>query len=243
MSEVEVSSPHVRSLTLIRHGQTNYNIGHRMQGQIDIPLNTVGRWQVERSAEELRREYVDPVPPDRKQLVVSSDLSRSMDTARAFAEPLGLEIHPDTRLRERGFGDWEGASAEEVMDRWPDDYLSWMMAGGGELKHGAETKLHVAERGLKAITEWAFSADNDTDLFVFSHGSFISQTLQALLGMGQTYPEYVGLITMRNAHWARLTARDVDNGPMRWSMTDYNRGPAIAMRGDWNNPQGLVTGK
>lgn len=240
MNEGAGSLRHVRSLTLVRHGQTNYNARHRMQGQIDIPLNTTGRWQAERSAEELRREYVDTVPEGRKQLVVASDLSRAMDTARAFADPLGVEVHPDTRLRERGFGDWEGVSAAEVMDRWPEDYTSWMCGGGGELKHGAESKPHVGERGFEAITEWALSADEDTDLFVFSHGSFISQALQAILGMAKTYPEYVGMVTMRNAHWARLSARSMEDGQLRWSMIDYNRGPAIAMRGDWDRPMGLV---
>lgn len=240
MSGGSGSLPHVRSLTLVRHGQTDYNAKHRVQGQIDIPLNTVGRWQVERSAEELRREYVDTAPEGRKQLVIASDLGRAMDTARAFADPLGLEVHPDPRLRERGFGDWEGVSTEEAMERWPEDYASWMSGGGGELNHGAESKIEVGRRGLEAINEWTRSADADTDLFVFSHGSFISQSLQALLGMARTYPEYVGMVTMRNAHWARLVARDMLDGQLRWSMIDFNRGPAIAMRGDWDRPMGLV---
>ena len=69
---------HVRSMTVVRHGQTSYNAGHRMQGQIDIPLNSVGRWQVERTAEELRAEYVDDAPEDRHLLVVSSDLAQGV---------------------------------------------------------------------------------------------------------------------------------------------------------------------
>ena len=231
---------HVRSMTVVRHGQTSYNANHRMQGQIDIPLNSVGRWQVERTAEELRAEYVDGAPQDRHLLVVSSDLGRAAATAHAFADPLGQTVHLDPGLRERSFGEWEGASAEEVRQRWPEDYESWSRGAGGELLHGAETKAQVGKRGLETLNRWIHRAGPDTDLMVFSHGSFIAQALQALLGMASEYPEYLGLVTMRNAHWARLMPRDLPDGGLRWSMIDYNRGPAIAMRGDWDNPRGLV---
>ena len=49
---------HVHSIFLVRHGQTSYNAQHRFQGQIDIPLNEIGRWQVKQTAAELTRLYV-----------------------------------------------------------------------------------------------------------------------------------------------------------------------------------------
>lgn len=44
-------------------------------------------------------------------------------TALAFADPLGLEVHPDIRVRERSFGDWEGIPVEELAQRYPEDYV------------------------------------------------------------------------------------------------------------------------
>ena len=97
----DVSSPqampeHVRSITLIRHGRTSYNARHCFQGQIDIPLDEIGEWQVRQTAQALRSLYVES-HPERRQLVVASDLSRAMATAHAFADPLGLVVHPDAR--------------------------------------------------------------------------------------------------------------------------------------------------
>ncbi|MEO5392242.1 histidine phosphatase family protein, partial [Bifidobacterium adolescentis] len=101
-------TPHVRSITLVRHGRTAYNAQHRLQGQIDIPLDEVGMWQVRQTASALRELYVDRHPEAACQLVVCSDLKRAAATAHAFADPLGLDVHPDVRVRERSFGDWEG---------------------------------------------------------------------------------------------------------------------------------------
>ena len=119
----ETMTPHVRSITLVRHGRTAYNAQHRLQGQIDIPLDEVGMWQVRQTASALRELYVDRHPEAACQLVVCSDLKRAAATAHAFADPLGLDVHPDVRVRERSFGDWEGIAVEELAKRFPEDYL------------------------------------------------------------------------------------------------------------------------
>ena len=116
---------HVHAITLVRHGRTAYNAQHRLQGQIDIPLDEVGQWQVRQTAVALRELYVDRRPDIPNRMVVCSDLGRASATAHAFADPLGLEVHPDARVRERSFGDWEGIPVEELAQRYPEDYRSW----------------------------------------------------------------------------------------------------------------------
>nr|WP_317643698.1 histidine phosphatase family protein [Bombiscardovia apis] len=226
---------HARSIVMVRHGQTAYNAAHRMQGQTDIALNDVGRWQAARTAHALRAEYVDPFP-ERRQLVVASNLSRAFSTAQAFASPLGLEVYPDERVRERNFGEWEGITPEQVQERWPEDYRLWMLSAGGELKHGAESKVAVGRRGLQALEDWIAKADEQTDLFIFSHGSWIAQTIQALMGLTQVHEENASLGSVRNAHWAHFVPRFVAEEGIRWALLDYNRGPVIARVVDWNNP-------
>ena len=49
---------HVRSVFLIRHGRTSYNAAHKLQGQVDIPLDAVGEWQVKQTAAAFKRLYV-----------------------------------------------------------------------------------------------------------------------------------------------------------------------------------------
>lgn len=229
-------SRHVRSITLVRHGRTAYNAAHRLQGQIDIPLDDIGRWQVERTGTALRELYVDRRPDVTGRLVVCSDLGRAMATAHAFADPLGLEVHPDARVRERSFGDWEGMSVTDLETRYPEDFRLWVENRGGEMRYHAEPKKVVGKRGCEAIEDWASRAGEDTDLFVFSHGAWISQTLQHLLGIDGADPTYASVMGMRNAHWARLLPMDLSDGGHRWRLVDYNHGPAEADTEAWENP-------
>lgn len=236
----DVSSPqampeHVRSITLIRHGRTSYNARHCFQGQIDIPLDEIGEWQVRQTAQALRSLYVES-HPERRQLVVASDLSRAMATAHAFADPLGLVVHPDARVRERNFGEWEGKELAELERECPEDYRAWAEYRGGELRHGAETKAAVGERGRAALEEWSFSAGADTDLYVFSHGSWIAQTVQTVLGLGAIHPDFADVVSMGNAHWVRFVAADMPDGTLRWRLVDYNHGPALADTDQWEHP-------
>lgn len=117
-----------------RHGQTDYNLNQRLQGQVDIPLNATGRMQAERAS-----EYVAQYRPSR---IVASDLGRAMATARFVGERVGLPVDADERLRERAFGEWEGLLASEISATWPEEYralahrVSVGCCRGGEPRRG-----------------------------------------------------------------------------------------------------------
>ncbi|HEY9279446.1 MAG TPA: histidine phosphatase family protein [Eoetvoesiella sp.] len=89
---------------LIRHGETQWNIEKRLQGWLDIPLNDRGVGQAERLGDYLRSPLFD-VQVD---VVVSSDLSRALDTARIAAGHFGKPVEACAQLRERSFGIYEG---------------------------------------------------------------------------------------------------------------------------------------
>lgn len=89
---------------IMRHGETDYNKSHLMQGQIDIPLNEKGRNQ----AEEKRKEYAD-ISFD---AIYTSPLERAVETAKIFT---GTDrIQKDKRIIEAGFGVHEGVPYHEV---------------------------------------------------------------------------------------------------------------------------------
>ena len=143
---------HVRSVFLIRHGRTSYNAAHKLQGQVDIPLDAVGEWQVKQTAAALKRLYVDRRQEINHRFIVCSDLKRAHATAQAFADVLGgIEPVDDRRVRERSFGDWDGHAVAELAKRYPEDFRSWMESRGGELKYGAEPKEAVGKRGVEVL--------------------------------------------------------------------------------------------
>lgn len=226
---------HVRSIFLVRHGRTSYNAAHRLQGQVDIPLDAVGEWQVKQTAAALKDLYVDRRPDVTNRLIVCSDLSRARATAQAFADVLGegVQVTPDARVRERSFGEWDGQAVADLEAKYPDDYRLWAEHKGGELKYGAEPKEDVGKRGVEALLDWASRGGRETDLYFFSHGAWISQTLQTLLGIADVDPTFASVISMRNAHWVRLIPMDMQDGSVRWRLLEYNHGPAIADTEEW----------
>ena len=118
----------------IRHGETAWNVEHRIQGQLDLPLNEAGRRQVQRLALAVADEGLDAI--------YSSDLARAMETAQAVARGCGRPIVADVGLRERGFGTFEGLSYGEINERWPAEAERWRRrdptfgAPGGETLSG-----------------------------------------------------------------------------------------------------------
>src|SRR5215471_5528313 len=117
------SKPTFMRLYYIRHGLTDWNTAGRLQGRHDVPINAAGRVQAARSAEILR----DLFARDRQAAAgldyVSSPLIRARETMEIVRATLGLaptDYAIEPRLTEIGFGEWEGLTYNEVMQRDPD---------------------------------------------------------------------------------------------------------------------------
>ncbi len=97
---------------LTRHGETDWNLEHRVQGHTDRPLNATGLEQAHELADRLAAHPL--------AAVYSSDLVRARDTATIVADVHGLEVTFDPDLREKNFGSWEGLTDTEIQSRFPD---------------------------------------------------------------------------------------------------------------------------
>ena len=85
------------NIFVLRHGQTDYNIDGKFQGQIDIKMNRNGEEQTDKAASELKKIHFD--------VVFCSPLSRTRDTAKKINN---TDIIFDERIIERSFGSLEG---------------------------------------------------------------------------------------------------------------------------------------
>ena len=211
----------VGRLLLWRHGRTAANAGFRLQGQIDIPLDEVGRWQARTAAAALLARY-EPTA------IVSSDLSRARATAEHLARAVGLSVVLEPRLRERSFGVWEGMTGDEITARWPGEFEAWR-GGGDPVGVDAEPRAAVAARMGEAITEHADALGSDDTLVVVSHGAAIALAVGELLGQPASWRGVVGL---HNAHWAELVPARGGVAPA-WRLIGLNLGPTDASQ-DWN---------
>ena len=152
-------------LTLVRHGETDWNAGGRIQGSTDIPLNDTGRAQAREVAATLAADLAG-----RDVVVVSSDLSRAAETADTIADALGTAV---TRrlpgLRERSYGDAEGMDAvtfAEAFGPWPAAQVP-----------GAEEWPVVRERALAAIAEVVAETPEGVDVIAVAHGALIREVI------------------------------------------------------------------
>jgi broad specificity phosphatase PhoE len=206
------------TVVLLRHGRTSYNASWRLQGQIDIALDEVGRWQALEGATALATSH-------RAAKIVSSDLERAADTARAYGEIVGVPVLTDVRLRERSFGDWEGLTSGEIAERWPAEHAAWRR---GAEPHGvrAEAKIDVAARMAAAVTEHVEDLDSDQCLVVVSHGAAISLAITELLGLDAS--TWRGISGMHNVHWSHLH-RSAAGAVPDWRLVAHNVGAGFPL--------------
>jgi broad specificity phosphatase PhoE len=111
-----------RQLYFVRHGETDWNAERRLQGQLDIPLNDLGRRQSVRCGDILRGLFAAGGRTADDFAFMSSPLLRARATMEIIRAGLGLAPHDyatDARLAEMSFGRWEGLTYQEItaLDR------------------------------------------------------------------------------------------------------------------------------
>lgn len=107
------------TIYLVRHGETEWNRDRRLQGWRDSPLTAKGREQARRVGLSLRRTVAAP----EHCRILASPLRRAVHTTEIIAEACGLDsakIQTDTRLKENGYGAWEGMTFAEIEAIDPD---------------------------------------------------------------------------------------------------------------------------
>ena len=101
-------------LCLVRHGETDWNAGKRIQGQIDIPLSTLGHAQARATGNALQNEGF--------AAIYTSDLTRARQTAEATAHLAKIPLQLDQGFRERHYGVFQGLTYTECEARYPAAY-------------------------------------------------------------------------------------------------------------------------
>ena len=151
------------TLWLVRHGQTDWNLAGRWQGQTSHApeLNEVGRVQALAIRDQLKNV--------RFSEVYASDLLRARQTAEIIAELYGLTVALEPRLREMDLGVWEGMLSDEIRAQFPQELL---MRDRDPLHARAprgESPVEVAARVYAAMDEIA-AKHREESVLIVGHG-------------------------------------------------------------------------
>ncbi|OJX46074.1 MAG: hypothetical protein BGO78_04095 [Chloroflexi bacterium 44-23] len=153
---------------MIRHGQTDWNLQRRYQGQIDIPLNSKGLLQAKNAFLTLQGQVFEAL--------YSSDLQRALQTAAEIGRAVNLPVLTDKRLREIHQGDWEGQLIDEVFLTDPDGVNAVYTDPHSIGRPGGESILIVAERVQLCLTDLSMLY-NHHKVLVVSHGLAIATAI------------------------------------------------------------------
>jgi probable phosphoglycerate mutase len=151
-------------IVAIRHGETAWNRDARMQGQLDIPLNPMGRIQAQRLVWALAEESFDAI--------YSSDLLRALQTAQAIAASCPRALIAEPSLRERCFGVFESLTYREVQVRWPEQARRWHERDPDFGPAGGEVLREFDARCMQALTRLA-AAHPGQSIAIVTHGGVL----------------------------------------------------------------------
>ena len=163
----------------IRHGETSWNAEGRLQGAQDIALNERGRQQATHAGRILAGLIARDGHDKAALPFVSSPLGRArltMELVRRVLELPADDYSLDHRLREIGYGVWEGSTLAEMQAADPVLYAKRLTAKWTMAPEGGETYAEVQHR----MRDWYDSVDSDT--VAVAHGG-TARALMVALGI------------------------------------------------------------
>ncbi|HUN67566.1 MAG TPA: histidine phosphatase family protein [Burkholderiales bacterium] len=194
-------------LCVVRHGETAWNAEHRVQGQLDVPLNAIGQAQALAASKVLAQEKFDAI--------YSSDLSRARQTAQPTASAISMEMRLERNLRERHYGIFERLTYAEVKTRYPEDYARFEARDPDYAFRTGESLRDFSARSIAAISRIA-EQNRDQSILVFTHGGVLDKLYRFITGLPLSAPRDFGIpnaglnrIEVTAAGWQIRTWADV----------------------------------
>lgn len=144
----------MRTIYLVRHGQTLFNVHHKIQGTCDSPLTRLGIEQAKAINRYFKKQHI------KFDAAFCSTQERACDTLEIITN----HQMPYTRmkaLKEKNYYDYEGQ----------DEYMLPWRRGYGRMNHAMESDQHVEQRMEQAITKIIDQTKNDATILVVGHGT------------------------------------------------------------------------
>ena len=166
-------------ICLVRHGETDWNAGKRIKGQIDIPLSALGHAQARAAGNALKDEGF--------AAIYSSDLTRARQTAEATAHLARIPLQLDPGFRERHYGIFQGLTYTECEARHPAAYACHKSRDPRFALEGGESLLDFAGRLAQAFDALVRRHVGET-VAIFTHGGVLDIAYRQAAGQSLTAP-------------------------------------------------------
>ena len=174
-----ISKPISTRICVIRHGETDWNAEKRIQGHTDIPLNEIGRAQALAMAFNAAHQ--------RFHAIYSSDLLRAMETAQALAQREDQAVRRLVQLRERHYGIFQGITAAQGAERYPQAYAHYMARDLDYDFETGESLRRFAERVADGI-DWLVRHHSGQTIAAVSHSGVLDVVYRRATGRPLSTP-------------------------------------------------------
>ena len=151
-------------LYLTRHGETDWNIQNRIQGQTDTFLNEKGKEQAKELANRLKDKY-------EIRTIYTSRQRRAQETAAVVGE--AIHVTPIVRdgLEEISFGRWEGYTWRQVREQFPKEYQAWYENRRYQIPPDGESYQQLLDRLIPALA--GIFAEHEENVLAVAHSAVI----------------------------------------------------------------------
>ena len=166
-------------ITIIRHGETMWNVQKRIQGQRNSNLSENGITQAELVAKALAKREFD--------VLVSSDLGRAIETAKIINKQLLLPHEYNANLRERSFGIFEGKNFAEIEEKYPEEFLRYKERNPEFVVPGGESIQQMYKRITSEIESVARKF-KDQKVLIVSHGLVLEMMMYRTFNLNLNEP-------------------------------------------------------
>ena len=161
-------------LVIVRHGETEWNVQHKVMGQLDSPLTAKGIQQAKAIGDRLRRLKFTSI--------YSSDLGRAVQTANIIAETCGKQIIFDAELREWNMGIFEGLTVSEMHKKFPQERQDYEQIGDEYIIPKGESLTQCRARGFRILNAIA-ERHSDENVVVVTHGCVLMGFFEMVLDL------------------------------------------------------------
>lgn len=174
------------TVVLIRHGRTHLTESKRISGRggENPGLSDLGRSDAHKAAKAVAEignsgpwAHLSPV-----SAIVSSPIQRTLDTAHILANELGLGVSVNEDIAEISFGDWDGHTNAEVMNKWADAFQEWQ--GSWTVSPPNGESLESFDKRVQSGRRAIFSEHRGKTVAVVSHVMPIRGFLKAGMDAG-----------------------------------------------------------